>query len=353
MKYIELRNIEVRKEEVTAIKKEMKKTESIRLYTRYFVLLRHFEGFTNRDIAKMVGVGEHAVGSYIKKYKEDGLEGLVMHYGTGANRKFNVEQENILVDTVINKTPDEVGFESRKNWTIEIIRQWAIKEFNIEMSHKGIAVVLHRLNLSYTRPTYVLKKADKEKQELFKQDFVELKKLLDGKIDHILFEDESMVRDYQAIQKTWAKKGEQKKISTYGKNAGVKLIGILDYSTGFVYCEEHERYDAKVFLDFLKSVLNKYTSGKIVMVLDNARIHHAKLVQPFLNEMKSRIELKFLPPYSPELNLIEGLWGWVKSSVINNTFFPTLSKVSLEVQNFIKSINKVPTKIIDRLCVRL
>ena len=52
-----------------------------------------------------------------------------------------------------------------------------------------------------------------------------------------------MIRDYQAIQKTWFLKGKQKKIPTYGKNAGVKLIGTLDYITGEVYCEEHERYD--------------------------------------------------------------------------------------------------------------
>lgn len=115
----------------------------------------------------------------------------------------------------------------------------------------------------------------------------------------------------------------------------MKLIGILNYSTGTVYCEEHERYDAKVFLEFLKATLKQYPEGKIVMILDNAKIHHAKLVQPFLNKMKDRIELMFLPPYSPELNLIEGVCGWLKSLVINNVFFQTLSKVSIAVQNFI------------------
>lgn len=83
---------------------------------------------------------------------------------------------NWVYSTIINKTPDNLGFESKKNWTIEIVRQWVIREFGIEMCHKGIAVVLHRLNLSYTRPTYVLKKADKEKQEKFKNDFDTLKK---------------------------------------------------------------------------------------------------------------------------------------------------------------------------------
>ena len=64
-----------------------------------------------------------------------------------------------------------------------------------------------------------------------------------------------MIRDYQAIQKTWFIKGHQKKIPTYGKNAGVKIIGTLDYATGKVYCEEHEKYDAEVFHNFLKRCL--------------------------------------------------------------------------------------------------
>lgn len=162
-----------------------------------------------------------------------------------------------------------------------------------------------------------------------------------------------MIRDYQAIQKTWFIKGKQRKIPTYGKNAGVKMIGILDYVEGNVYCEEHERYDAKVFLNFLEKTLSLYPTGKIVMILDNARIHHAKLIQPFLNDNKLRLELMFLPPYSPELNLIEGLWGWIKSNIINNRFFSSIAVVKTAVNKFIDKINEVPQNTIDRLCVKM
>lgn len=89
------------------------------------------------------------------------------------------------------------------------------------------------------------------------------------------------------------------------------------------------------------------------MVLDNARIHHAKLIQPFLEEHKDRLELFFLPPYSPELNLIEGLWGWMKRSVINNVFFQNVEEIRKAVQSFITEINKNPLEIIDRLCIKM
>jgi transposase len=162
-----------------------------------------------------------------------------------------------------------------------------------------------------------------------------------------------MIRDYQAIQKSWFIKGQQRKIPTYGKNAGVKLMGILDYETGKVYCEEHDKYNAQIFNDFLENVLNQYPTGKIVIVLDNAKIHHAKLIQPFLNKVKNRLELMFLPPYSPEMNLIEGLWGWLKSSVINNVFYHSLPQVRNAIEKFVRNINMAPTRTIDRLCVRM
>lgn len=120
------------------------------MYKIYLVILRHLEGDSNVDIAKMVSLEQHAVGDYVRNYKAKGLPDLVMKHSTGARRKSSKDQEVLIVETVTNKTPDEVGFESRKNWTIEIIRQWVIKNFDITMSHRGMHEVLHRLNSSYS-----------------------------------------------------------------------------------------------------------------------------------------------------------------------------------------------------------
>ncbi|MFC0906999.1 winged helix-turn-helix domain-containing protein [Clostridium sp. MT-14] len=75
------------------------------------------------------------------------------------------------------KTSDQLGFGNRKNWNASIARKWVSDNFHIEYSNRGMLQVFHRLNLSYTRPTYTLAKADKEKQEAFKQEFEDLKKL--------------------------------------------------------------------------------------------------------------------------------------------------------------------------------
>ena len=145
-----------------------------------------------------------------------------------------------------------------------------------------------------------------------------------------------------AISKTWFPVGKQRIIPTYGKHYGAKLLGILNYETGEIYVEEHDKYDAEVFLKFLRNVIARYPIGKIVMILDNAKIHHAKLLDDFLQEHKDRLTLKFLPPYSPDYNMIEELWGWLKASVINNYFFSNLGEIKQAVRNFIDWVSLCP-----------
>lgn len=176
---------------------------------------------------------------------------------------------------------------------------------------------------------------------------------MNEEIDHLLFEDESMIRDYQAIQRSWFLKGCQRLIPTYGQHRGSKLLGTLNYETGEVFVSEAGNYDAAVFLEFLEQTLNHYPTGKIVMVLDNARIHHAKLIQPFLKEHPHRIELVFLPPYSPNLNLIEGLWKWMKETIINNVFYSNVQEIRNNVKKFVLEINTKRKEVIDRLCVKM
>ena len=159
-----------------------------------------------------------------------------------------------------------------------------------------------------------------------------------------------MIRDYQAIQKTWFAKGQQRIIPTYGKHEGVKLVGFLNYETGEVYVEEHKKYDAEAFRCFLTHVLEHYPEGDIVMILDNAKIHHANLLKDLL-EKNPRLHLEFLPPYSPNLNKIEEFWGWLKNSVINNVFSPNRDEIHKAVMNFLSYAISVPHLVIDRLCL--
>ena len=89
------------------------------------------------------------------------------------------------------------------------------------------------------------------------------------------------------------------------------------------------------------------------MILDNARIHHAKLIQPFLEENKDRLELVYLPPYSPNLNIIEGFWKWLKERVVYNVFFGKVSEIRKNVRAFLSYVNSNKEEVIERLCLQM
>ncbi|EGC90829.1 hypothetical protein HMPREF9402_0055 [Turicibacter sp. HGF1] len=221
------------------------------------------------------------------------IDGLTLRAKSECPKKLSFLQELLLTYTLINKTPSDVGLDPYMTWDCKLLCIWVKKEFNITFTKGGMRDMLLRLGFSYTRPTYSLARASKEKQAVFKEEFEGLKKFNCGNVCHLLFQDECSIRDYQSLLSTWFPKGKQRFIPTYGNNKSVKLIGVLNYETGRVYVQEEEHYTADIFLDFLGNVLKEYPNGKIVLVLDNARIHHAKIIQPFLDEHKNRLQLVF------------------------------------------------------------
>ena len=76
------------------------------------------------------------------------------------------------------------------------------QNFGVSFSSRGMLNLFEHLGLTFSRPIYTLAKADPQKQEEFREAFESLKKLLNGDVSTILFEDESMICDYQTIMKT-------------------------------------------------------------------------------------------------------------------------------------------------------
>ncbi|MDR3595820.1 helix-turn-helix domain-containing protein [Clostridium sp.] len=87
MNVLVLNKITGHENEINEIKTALKYTKNIRLYKRNYVLLKHFEGFTNRKIAELENIEEHTVSIYIKNYKAKGLDGLNIAHGGGASKK--------------------------------------------------------------------------------------------------------------------------------------------------------------------------------------------------------------------------------------------------------------------------
>jgi transposase len=159
------------KQAIPELKEAMRKTSDRRDFERYQAVLLFLEGYQKKEISRIIGRCTHTVGHYVRAYETGGIDGLLERgVSPGKPSRLTPEQKQALRETVAYKTPDEVGFSARFNWTLMLAAQFIEREWGETYTQKGVSKLLHALGLSYTRPTYTLKKADPAKQETFRQD---------------------------------------------------------------------------------------------------------------------------------------------------------------------------------------
>ena len=98
------------------------------------------------------------------------------------------------------------------------------------------------------------------------------------------------------------------------------------------------------FIDFLEKVI-KSNDKKVFMIVDNLRVHHAKLVKAWEEKHKDKIKLFYLPPYSPEFNPDEYLNQDYKSNVHKNGLPKNQKELKANTQNYMENLQKNPQKI--------
>lgn len=102
------------------------------------------------------------------------------------------------------------------------------------------------------------------------------------------------------------------------------------------------------FLRKLERISRK-SGRQIVIIIDNARYHHAILHATWRTEVAARFHLHFLPPYSPELNPIERVWKLIRRCCLHNQYFPTLDGVVAAIQPRLRTWSR-PNATLRRLC---
>ena len=102
----------------------------------------------------------------------------------------------------------------------------------------------------------------------------------------------------------------------------------------FIYAREEEKFNAQSCWQFLNQLHHKSlrSAKQVVVILDNAKYHHALLHKAWREEVKPRFRLDFLPPYSPELNPIERVWKLTRRLCLHNVYFPKLDQVCISAE---------------------
>ena len=108
----------------------------------------------------------------------------------------------------------------------------------------------------------------------------------------------------------------------------IGIVGAVRVCDGKLLAREKEKFNAQTFEAFFSELFQHRDGGKLmVVVLDNARFHHAKVLSEWLGKHSAEFCLDFLPPYSPELNHIERVWKLIRRLCTHNQYFEHLTEL--------------------------
>lgn len=323
------------------LKEELRLERYARYSDRIKCILLLDQGKSEKSIAEYLFLSLGSIVNYRKRYESGGIEGLVIDDYCGSEcRLTEVQQEELSkhLEESLYATVAEIKLEVKAR-------------YDIEYSSNGLRHLLKRLGFVYKKPKVVPGKADREKQEEFLQ-VLESKLAEDPENTAIYYADGVHPQHNTHCSYGWIKRGQAKQIKTNTGRKRVNLNGLVNANDPTdVIIEESASVNAQSTIAMLKKLEKQCPDlDKIYVVADNARYYRAKLVKEFL--ATSKIEILFLPPYSPNLNLIERLWKFLKKIVLYNQYYEKFSDFRSAVLKFFDNIEQYKEQLESLMTLR-
>ena len=263
------------------------------------------DGTKCRVVACALGVNEATVIRWKKRFistDKDGTQSCdweaakKMRPGPkrGSRSFLSSEQEHVFANTIENHTPCEIGYE-QEVWTQLLMIDFIEKNFGVTYSQRGVSGLCSRLNLSYQVPKKRDYRADEEQLNSWKS------KKFPKIVEHakrcgaeIIFIDESTVKSESCKTRTWGKKGKTPVIKGEVRGEKINMLCALSYSGRLNYKTTYGRINSEEFIDFLEKIKEAYKgSGRLFLILDNAKIHNSKATKAYLAKNKKKIRVFF------------------------------------------------------------
>ena len=201
----------------------------------------------------------------------------------------------------------------------------------------GMHAVLQRLGFVYKKCRHIPSKADEAKQRAFVTEYQKLKEQKQPE-DKVLFVDGCHPQHNSLLAYGWIPKGKEHLIPANTGRKRLNINGALDVETMEVLTRSDETLNADSTIVFFKDIEQHFPLAPIIyLILDNARYYRARKVSEFLQG--SRIRLLFLPPYSPNLNLIERFWKFFKKNVLYNKYYESFAEFQQVVAQFFATLS--------------
>jgi transposase len=285
---------------------------------RLRIIILGMEGWTAPAVAMAVGLTRRICQRWVRRYNDEGLEGLDDRRGREPRIPLSPEEQDRVRQRLDAgpQTQDEVCSLRGKD-----VQRILAQEFHLLRSLAGVYHLLHRLGYSYLRPRPRHRKADPEKQAAFLREWPARRQAIEEvqptKRLRIYFQDESRFGQQGTTTNVWAKQGSRPTAVRQTEYQYLWVLGAVCPETGHAEGLLSPQLNTKIVNEFLAQFARTIPADEhAVMLWDGAGFHGSKQLR-----VPDNVTVVTLPAYSPELNPIENLWHYLKSHYWSNRVY--------------------------------
>lgn len=317
-------------EQIAVLRTAHRSLRDKRLADRIKAVLSLHAGYSYDDIVRILLLDEVTIRRYVKQFQTHGIDGLLAcRYAGGQSSLTSIQEQQLK--RFLDKNTQR---------TAKAIQEHVALAYRVRYSVIGVTKLLHRLGFSYKKPKIVPGKADAKRQERFLAAYEKLKARMHEE-DHLYFADATHPQHTTHPAYGWILKGKahDKLVKTNTGRQRLNLCGALNLRKHTAVVLSQDSITAQSIIRLGNTLLRKHRTGKIYLILDNARYHHAAIVTAW-RQTHGRIKFIFLPSYSPNLNLIERLWRFFHQKVTWNRYFESFEEFKTASLAFFKNLKQ-------------
>jgi transposase len=286
------------------------------------------KGWSAAQVAEILLFDETTSRHYFERYQQGGADALLNDNYTGAEPKLDEHQIKEL-----DRYLEAHLFTDAKSIIAHIAKQ-----YGVHYSVSGVTDLLHRLDFSYKKPTHVPGKQDPAKQQAFIEEYEHIK-ATKGENDPVYFADATHPQHNSIPSYGWIKKGKEKELKANCGRRRLNVNGAINIETLEPVTGFYDTINAQASIDLFTKIESKHPDAEtIYIIVDNARYYRSCLLKDHVE--RTKIKLIFLPPYSPNLNLIERYWKFFKKKLLNNCYYETFEEFKLACKSFFRKQKK-------------
>jgi len=297
--------------------------ENIRLFALHAVSA----GNSVRHVAEVFGVNEQTVRRWITRWRE--VRDLSNKDKSGRPPKLTEMNRKELRWLIKESSPVKQGLNASA---------WDTKELQSYFENKGIIVSrelirqeLVKMGAHYVKAQITFAQADEKARQEFASELLKTADSLDSDAV-LLFEDEMSA--CCSPRKGYGWTFEKRLVITAPQTHNrLNVFGAVNPLQGDIIQLPTKHAKAPSFIKLLKRIICAYPKKRIWLYVDGCNVHKSKLVKQFL-EMNPRLEIRFMPSYSPDMNPAELLWLLYRKKLLNNRYFKTTHELACNLHAF-------------------